>query len=562
MPFLDPWFAQPQETPVTGHELPAAGWTSSLGARYLSLLWFAFMGMVCVLAGTSLLLVVGFRIEGIAAAFMLMIIAAMPLHAAQAILAEVLGPLFQTQSGPQTSRSAGVLFRMLTTGLCVLMAWLGYLMFPFHIFTGTTRSAKPLTILPPVDVLWAPPAVLLTFWAFFGIVRETRLIFSSLKKFRCYSLLPVQHPERADGNPWLTVVHWSDLHLTATDDGRRAERGIGGNVALRTIVERDEQLLSQADVILITGDMTDSGSAEEWRSLFEIVPEHLRARCIIFGGNHDLNVTSSTSLSSTEARDRPLRNLRIIRALAALDHFQGDRSWICDEQRNIVPLAAYLAGGQGDMLRQYAAAPVQRRFEYTGRSSVRKGMPVLRDITDPAVAQLVDLPAKVWRQVFPMAVEIPGKETIVIVFDSNEIADDIIGNAYGRIDPEALERKECLLRAFPSYRTLYALHHHVALPRFDEKALERFKARFMTLLNAKQFLDSLKEEQTVVFHGHRHVHFTQVMDNLEIISAPSTTIGDEVFGVEESHYYVYGLAPVGQRGFRVVSKTRRATDHN
>jgi len=58
------------------------------------------------------------------------------------------------------------------------------------------------------------------------------------------------------------IVHLSDLHLTARDTDRRSEPKLFGplrgmNVAFRTILRSPQ--INKADVVLITGDITDRG---------------------------------------------------------------------------------------------------------------------------------------------------------------------------------------------------------------------------------------------------------------------------------------------------------------
>ena len=56
----------------------------------------------------------------------------------------------------------------------------------------------------------------------------------------------------------LSIAHLSDLHLTATSNGRRKEDGARGmNANLGRLL--DQQAVREADLVLITGDVSDRG---------------------------------------------------------------------------------------------------------------------------------------------------------------------------------------------------------------------------------------------------------------------------------------------------------------
>ena len=68
----------------------------------------------------------------------------------------------------------------------------------------------------------------------------------------------------------LTIAHLSDLHLTATGDGRRKEdraRHMNANLC-RLLAHRSVQ---HADLVLITGDVSDRGELAAWNVLWKAV---------------------------------------------------------------------------------------------------------------------------------------------------------------------------------------------------------------------------------------------------------------------------------------------------
>ena len=86
----------------------------------------------------------------------------------------------------------------------------------------------------------------------------------------------------------LRVAHLSDLHVNEGDDVRMVERAHpGGNRQLDRVL--DAPPLGDADVILVTGDVTDRGTAASWRAFLDAIDEReLADRLILVPGNHDI----------------------------------------------------------------------------------------------------------------------------------------------------------------------------------------------------------------------------------------------------------------------------------
>lgn len=88
------------------------------------------------------------------------------------------------------------------------------------------------------------------------------------------------------------IVHLSDLHLTKTDKASRSEPALfrplaGMNEAFRKIVRTP--VVQSADLVLITGDVTDRGDIISWRVFWDIIDAAgLRDRVLIVPGNHDV----------------------------------------------------------------------------------------------------------------------------------------------------------------------------------------------------------------------------------------------------------------------------------
>lgn len=87
--------------------------------------------------------------------------------------------------------------------------------------------------------------------------------------------------------PW-TIAHLSDLHLTVNHDGHRIEdRARGMNANLERLLH--QEAVRNADLVLVTGDISDRGHLAAWNVLWTSVR---RAgldpgKMLVIPGNHD-----------------------------------------------------------------------------------------------------------------------------------------------------------------------------------------------------------------------------------------------------------------------------------
>ncbi len=89
-----------------------------------------------------------------------------------------------------------------------------------------------------------------------------------------------------------TIVHLSDLHLTADDRAPRSEARLFGalrgmNASFRRLVATPA--LREADLVLVTGDVTDRGEPAAWEAFWGPLREAgLLPKVRVIPGNHDL----------------------------------------------------------------------------------------------------------------------------------------------------------------------------------------------------------------------------------------------------------------------------------
>ncbi|HVP11916.1 MAG TPA: metallophosphoesterase [Phycisphaerae bacterium] len=88
------------------------------------------------------------------------------------------------------------------------------------------------------------------------------------------------------------IAHLSDLHMTADDSASRtepafAERLKGMNENFRRLLKCEA--VQRADLVLITGDVTDSGERQAWQQFSKALTDaSIAARTLVVLGNHDI----------------------------------------------------------------------------------------------------------------------------------------------------------------------------------------------------------------------------------------------------------------------------------
>ncbi len=96
----------------------------------------------------------------------------------------------------------------------------------------------------------------------------------------------------AKDNVHFRIAHLSDLHLTSSDNLARSEPRLFGslrgmNVAFRKIVQSEP--VQKANLILVTGDVTDRGDKKTWQVFWNAIrAAKLATKVLVIPGNHDM----------------------------------------------------------------------------------------------------------------------------------------------------------------------------------------------------------------------------------------------------------------------------------
>jgi hypothetical protein len=425
---------------------------------------------------------------------------------------------------PRTSRIRNLLWVILVggaTALCCSLAWIAFQKVgPYHSAMEGIRADSGTGNRQAADrALWqfgfAAGGAFLTFS--FAVFMIRRLLVTLFQRIPHKVQGPV--PSSPVGNGSVRIAHWSDLHLTSGDEAVRVESGTpGGNRALRELIAMHGSRLIEVDALLITGDITDGGTPAEWRAfhdLWSILPESIRKSTILLPGNHDINITDAAKPWRPESLGLQLRRIRLLRALSMMKLVQGDRAVILDESNRRRNLSEFL---------DEIAAPLQDSLE-------RKNFHCTVRHASGERAYQRNTVDKIWEQVFPMQIPLPGGG-VAYVLDSTAPGTNIITNAFGEVPRRVLERLRLFLASDDPAAPppIIALHHHVLAPRESLKPMGIFQSLFMVLRNADELLDvAATRPGAVIFHGHRHVSHTGQAPEMAVtvIGGHSTTLGDE-----------------------------------
>ena len=337
------------------------------------------------------------------------------------------------------------------------------------------------------------------------------------------------------GRIW-RVAHLSDIHVVGERYGFRIESGRSGpqgNNRLRQAIARLASLCDsdQLDLVLITGDLTDAGRSAEWAELLDAIAPYpqLSERLLVLPGNHDVNIVDRGNPARLDPPTSPKKRLRIVRALSAMNAFQGGRVRIVDQEKGAlgVTLAEAIKPCSADIV----------RFADAGRPRLSR--------------RLADL----WEKVFPMVLPPDRSDGLgVILLNSNADTHFSFTNALGMISAEQVQRLKIAVDEYPQAYWIIALHHHVTEYPQPVKALSD---RIGTaLINGNWFIRRLQTlaGRLVLMHGHRHIDWMGDCAGLVIVSAPSPVM--EVTNDLATYFYLQMLAKDADGRLRLLRPER------
>ena len=337
---------------------------------------------------------------------------------------------------------------------------------------------------------------------------------------------PVE-PSTATASRRWRIAHLSDIHLVSGRYGFRIESGRSGPKGNgrfhRLLVRLDEiRRVSPLDIILVTGDATDSGSSAEWAEFFDVLADYpeLARLFLILPGNHDVNVVDRVNAAKLDLPTSPKKRLRNLRTLSAIERVQGSRVRVVDT--------------------------AAKRVGQTLSDSLKPHIANLRAFSDTGSFRLSWVLGDIWAESFPMVLlPDPADGLGVILLNSNAETHFSFTNALGLISLQQVRSIRIAVAQYPRASWIIALHHHVV--EYPGR-VNAFSERIGTaLVNGNWFVRTMQRiaPDSVLMHGHRHIDWIGACGPLRIISAPSPTM--EATDEEASHFYIHTFA-VGTTG--------------
>jgi hypothetical protein len=379
--------------------------------------------------------------------------------------------------------------------------------------------------------------IFIELWVISAAISWSRDLAANMNSHRGLILEELQFTELlAEG---ILVSHLSDLHITADEWQKRTEPGLNANRPFLAILSERSIDLSSSDVILLSGDITDAGTAGDWKEFMHMLEGantiDWRSKAVILPGNHDLNIDNPNTdnpLLHIRQGSRDMRKLRQIRFIYAMNQLQGNRSWILGEKNTLQRFSEYFAAIL-DSLERYRVH-VPPNLNNGSVYALSRPQP-----TTSATLDMIALPDVAWNRIFPLMVEVQatrGTPWRVIVLDSNRKSSNAITNAFGQVSPEQLARLTQLIEVCERGNLPYllAMHHHLGRRSFpDSQSIwSSLSERFMSIAHPQSFLKAIdRGVHTVLFHGHRHAtingSFRFGGSTVQVIGSSSTSLGDQ-----------------------------------
>jgi 3',5'-cyclic AMP phosphodiesterase CpdA len=327
----------------------------------------------------------------------------------------------------------------------------------------------------------------------------------------------------------LKLAHLTDLHVTEGPRVRLIEKARpGGNEILPHLFTRPE--LAESDLILMSGDLTDRGTAASWQCFRETLKKYdLADKTILVPGNHDIALVEYIRRTEALRSDRfgvvQLANiLKFAEAFA--ETYGGTHGFVWDGKERAPFLDAFrrIEAIARPLLEALPTLPVPRLRALRYRKEIGPFRAYQKRIEDTRRGLL---------QLFPVAVPLPAHNAEMYVVNSSaRIFRHPTMNGFGHVGRSQYKRLHRLAESSEAHLRLVAVHHHV-VRRGEERSLQfkrRFFAKFTVLGDARPLAKFCEKHQVrAVMNGHRHVSYQlRLANGTVLLAAPSSTMGDEL----------------------------------
>jgi hypothetical protein len=151
---------------------------------------------------------------------------------------------------------------------------------------------------------------------------------------------------------------------------------------------------------------------------------------------------------------------------------------------------------------------------------------------------------------YPMIFREDQQKIIIGLNSCNSIAGSLFTSGYGYLEDDQLARLVEIVHRVPAKVVILLIHHHVGFPsgimRSVLKHHTALQIKALQLKNSQSLMSILEahNEQVIVFHGHKHIGYNAIRNNVTVISGPSIAYGDLLGRVGNCR--IYDIDPSGK----------------
>lgn len=350
----------------------------------------------------------------------------------------------------------------------------------------------------------------------------------------------------------LRICHLSDLHLTSQ---RSLETGASSEVVIDRARRAIAWGLKSAEMVCITGDITDQGTEQEWAMFSQLLSELSRddrLRVVPLPGNHD--ITLATSLLGTGEPEIE-HELRCHRFLESCFELCPDTWVLCNTKRTSVK--GLLAACSTYRTAYKANPPRGKLVAHSHANYLKLEVPTeLRIMAASAGSRYWPTATKLlysdlFQLLYPLIVLETDSVVIVALNSASPVGGTMWSSSFGLIGGDQLHKLQGIVATVGSRQLILLVHHHIGFPsqirsRFC-KSHSWMEAKLLQLRDAKAFLSVISpcKRRPIVFHGHKHIAYVGERPESLCVSAPSVATGD-CLGDPKHAGSVYSISSSGE----------------
>jgi Calcineurin-like phosphoesterase len=376
-----------------------------------------------------------------------------------------------------------------------------------------------------------------------SVLRLGKKTFQSMEKLVKLPLVSVPDSR-------LIACHLSDSHVTK-DECISVE---GNRNCWRNFVSAVNQLGElQPRFLFCTGDLTDSGQAEEWNAVMNQLATLKGTKVFLIPGNHDLNTVYAQEVAINSAILFERFIINASKLVEDLEMHDGKTlsKVLADFQDSFADRVETLS-------RKLQVAEIRkRRISNKDKPLTMSELEQLhqqdwRRWAGPAERRVRETFFGAGRDWFPLMYRDPAQQTCVVILNSVPFSWTLGEGALGEWGGLQLERLRLILSRLGKIRSLWILTHHAPFRRWDDSIarlqdcwqyglLSHQVAEARTLTNyLTDFAVRNPNTEVSVLCGHRHKRDAGLCGTIKVFESDALGINEQagwVFSVTDDRTY-------------------------